>query len=249
VTATVAAAPRPPRPAPPPARRPAGDPTPAPGPLVAVCATSPGAGASTLSRLLALAAARDRGRVLLCRQPGPVTRAWAELTPGQRLGELFVRPRADEDHRREANRLRVLAVPAHPDADDAARFGRRLARARTRYALTVVDCATLGAPAERIALANATHLVWVLPATRDGLAHARRALRSTRPPAGARELLVARHDPLELLDDAVPALSRLAGERPAPLILAPHVAPRLSDAAALARAQVTLQALQGALTR
>src|SRR4051794_24599116 len=101
------------------------------GELLAVCAVAPGAGASTLSRLIAVAAAdRGTGAIMLCHAaaaPEPRTPTTAAAVRRELLG-LF--PRSAP-----ARAPRVIAVPA---GASAARLGRKLARARSVYALTVV---------------------------------------------------------------------------------------------------------------
>jgi hypothetical protein len=220
------------------------------GVMLAVCGVTPRAGASTLSHLIALAGAcRGDGRVLLCHTRTPAappapTRAKSAL---QSLAALFVRPAPDG-----AATLRVVVAPdgAEPTAAAAAHFGRKLVRARHAYRFTVVDCGELRRPLERIALAHATHLVWVLPATADGLAQARCAVRAARGPAGGRQLVIAWREPSGH-PATLPTLRRLADQCDAPLILAPYLPPRVltRPASALDRAQLALQAVLGVLER
>ena len=66
-------------------------------------------------------------------------------------------------------------------------------RARA-HALTVVDCGTLPREADRLALAHASHVAWVLPATRAASRRARARLDAVAPDPPGRELLVARRD-------------------------------------------------------
>ena len=56
-----------------------------------------------------------------------------------------------------------------------------MARSDGAHALTVVDCGTLQRDADRLALAAASHVAWVLPATRTG-ARRRRAPPGPHPP-------------------------------------------------------------------
>ena len=66
-------------------------------------------------------------------------------------------------------------------------------RAR-RYALTVIDCGTLARDADQIALASATHVAWVLPATAGAASRGRQLLDAIAPHQSGRELIVARHE-------------------------------------------------------
>jgi hypothetical protein len=249
---STAAAPRPP------ARRFTGNAPPAMAgrtaaghPLLAVCGVCSGAGASTLGRLIAQAAAHaQRGEVAF----GHVTRpaeAPAVVPLRHLLAGLLLGP--------PERPARLRDVPGLHAADPSARAGEperaapvrgALARARAEHALTVLDCGRLRRPAERLALASASHVAWVLPATASGLACARRALQRTPPAAHAAELVIARHVPTGA-PARLDALRALAGERPASLVLAPRLAPWVAarDAAALEAAQVALQAILGALSR
>ena len=64
-----------------------------------------------------------------------------------------------------------------------------------RYALTVIDCGTLAREADQIALASATHVAWVLPATAGAASRGRQLLDAIAPHQSGREILVARHEP------------------------------------------------------
>ena len=70
-----------------------------------------------------------------------------------------------------------------------------LAHARERYTLTVIDCGTLAREADQIALASATHVAWVLPATAGAASRGRQLLDAIAPHRSGREILVARHEP------------------------------------------------------
>lgn len=218
------------------------------GALLAVCGVAPGAGATTLSRLIALAAAQHgAGKVMLCHTGRP-PEAIAATVPAlvlRRLLRLFIRPPAEH-----ACVPRALAAPKGHSPSECARFGRRLVRARGAYSLTVVDCGTLREPLERVALAHATHLAWVLPASTDGLAHARRATRELQTPAGRDQLVIARAEPGER-PRSLRALRQLADEHAATLILAPWQSPHAiqRDGCALEGAQIALQAILGVLDR
>jgi hypothetical protein len=147
--------------------------------------------------------------------------------------------------------LRVLATGPRLGAGRS-RAGVQLLldQAREAHALTVVDCGTLARNAERLALANASHVAWVLPATAGAVQRARRVLEAVADRPLGRQLLVARPDPhqrkLPLAE-----LKRLAEARHAALILLPAL-PDLGSGGgddALAVAQVPLQAVHGLLAR
>ena len=229
-----------------------------PGPLLAAVGLCGGAGVSTLAYLIAAtAAAQSQAPVLLADTGGPTaglaayTRATAALTLAdisERVaGAERVPPRfwADGPHG-----LRVLAgdpqFTVH-GTDEAVR--RVLADARDAHGLTVVDAGTLARPAEQAALAAATHIAWVLPATVSGVARGQRVLervtRLSRP-----EILVARAEAGER-KPPVGALADLADRRHAPLLLVPY----LDDVAGrplhelAGEAGVALQAIGGLLAR
>jgi len=227
------------------------------GPLLAVCGCCGGAGASTLAYLVALAAARARSEHVLVADTGgtggglayyagvAAPHSLAEIAESLAAGLTPGRPYATG-----SEGLRVLATGPR-FAPGCARLGVELLLddARAAHELTVVDCGTLTREADQIVFASASHIAWVLPATRSGVRRARRMLDAINPPHG-RELVVARRDerePNATLGD----LKRIAEERQAPLILVPHL-PDL-DAAnatnALEIAQVPLQAIQGLLER
>jgi hypothetical protein len=259
---------------PPPTAEPSGDVNGASGMrrgrLVAVRGVTPGAGATLLSCLLALAAARHAGEeVLVCDVSGPGA-AIAGPRGLAAVGSLLaphVRPElritdSNDDAPAAAHR------PGSPSGPTRLPVGLRrlLARASATHALTVVDVGTLRRPVERLALAQADTVVWILPATSDGVAAAARALRGLR--RGPRELVVARAGAprasrprwlglvLRPPEPATPApaldvLRALADTRGAPLILSPWLSPRAAarPERALETLQVPLQALVGALAR
>jgi Flp pilus assembly CpaE family ATPase len=228
------------------------------GPLLAVCGLCGGAGASTLAYLTALAAARSRtGDVLLADTGSPgggishytgvgTPRSLSEvaelLAAGLPVGQLLVTT---------SERLRVLATGPR-FATDCAREGVELLldHARRRYTLTVVDCGTLAREADQIALARASHVAWVLPATAGAVDRGRKTLDALASHPSGREMLIARHDPSDPRT-AIRALRDLARQRRAPLILLPSLPePAIGNtAAALEAAQVPLQAILGALAR
>jgi Flp pilus assembly CpaE family ATPase len=227
-------------------------------PLLAVCGLCGGAGASTLAYLVALAEARRRCESVLVgdtggssgaiacytgvEAPRSLVEAAAHVTAGLPAGQLVAK---------DSNGVRVLATGPR-FTPDCPREGIELLldHARERYALTVIDCGTLAREADRVALAKASHLAWVLPASTSGLRRARPVLDAINPNLLARELVVARHDDRER-KLPLRALKRLAEYRHAPLVLLPSV-PELAagkSAKALEIAQVPLQAIHGALAR
>ena len=114
----------------------------------------------------------------------------------------------------------------------------------------MVDCGTLAREADQVALAKASHVAWVLPATGSGVRRARRVLEAANPCPSGRELIVARHDE-RAPKTAVRELKRLAEHRRATLVLFPSL-PDLAVGQldrALELAQVSLQAIAGALGR
>ncbi len=145
--------------------------------------------------------------------------------------------------------LRVLAGEPQftvQGSDESLR--RVLGDARAAHGLTVLDAGTLARPAEQAALAAASHVAWVLPASRGGLARGERVLdritRLARP-----EILVARADP-PAGKPPLGHLADLADSRRAPLVLLPHLG-RVIDCPLRdlqAQAAVALQAIGGLLS-
>jgi Flp pilus assembly CpaE family ATPase len=228
------------------------------GPLLAVCGLCGGAGASTMAYLTARYSARRRsGPVLVCDTGGPtggladhaavatarsLLEVAEQLTGRVPLGCVYAIG---------ADGVRVLATGPRLTTD-CPRDGVELvlANARAAHALTVVDCGTLTGEADRIALAMASHVAWVLPATPGGVRRGARVLDAVEPRPPGRELVVARRDARES-KATVGDLKRLAQRRLATLILVPHLpGPHGRDAdAALDAAQVALQAIDGVLER
>ena len=228
------------------------------GPLLAVCGLCGGAGASTLAYLTALAAARRGDRAVLVadtggptagishyagvRAPRSLTEAAEHVHAGLPTGQLIATT---------ADGLRVLATsPTLTHTCSREGVELLLEHARERYTLTVIDCGTLAREADQIALASATHVAWVLPATAGAAIRGRQLLDAIAPHQSGREILVARHEPRDRRR-ALRELRDLARHRRALLILLPSV-PELATGnadAALETAQVPLQAILGALGR
>jgi Flp pilus assembly CpaE family ATPase len=229
------------------------------GPLLAVCGLCGGAGATTLAYLVARHCARDtKCPILVCDTGGPsaglaayagvesprsLTGVADALADGDSLAEgVFV----------EVDRgLRVVTRRPGPDGEYDQRSLRRvLCDAREAHALTVVDCGTLTRSADLSALAAATHIAWVVPATESALTRARRIAAAPPRIPGRPELIVARRD---MSETRAPTsdLKQLATDRGAALVLAPHVPDIVERPVeeALEKASVTLVVIEGALRR
>jgi hypothetical protein len=146
--------------------------------------------------------------------------------------------------------LSVLASrPEFSTGCDPGLLRQLLRDACEAHDLTVIDCGTLSRQADLTAAVAATHVAWVMTATRHGLDRARRVLDVARPPAGP-ELIVARRDARQ---SSVPIrdLRAFAAGRRAPLVLIPHLEGLDTGDVdrAYEAAQVSTQAILGALTR
>jgi Flp pilus assembly CpaE family ATPase len=175
------------------------------GPLVAVAGVCGGAGVTTLALLLAYAAARASEStgipVLCCDTGGPLggLSVYANTTTARTLpgladhlahgGALTTVPFAEGP-----GGMRLLAgAPKFSDSGDLGFIQQILLDARAAHGLTVVDCGTLQRPADQVAFSQATHVLWVAPATVSGARRAARAL-DVAPPLSAREAVIARCD-------------------------------------------------------
>jgi Flp pilus assembly CpaE family ATPase len=228
------------------------------GPLLAVCGLAGGAGVTTLSYLIALAAARQwPDPVLVADTGGPSggLAACAGVEVERSLGELAQQlaagvPLGSGIYANGRAGLRVLATGPEffsPPADEPVE--RLLAHAREAHALTVIDCGALTRAVEQTAAAAATHLAWMLSATAHGVRRCQRVL-DAAPPMTGKELIVARND-IRQASAPLRQLRRIAAERRAPLVLVPHLAGL--DAGSLdacaEQAQIPVQAILGALRR
>jgi hypothetical protein len=228
-----------------------------PGPLLTAVGLCGGAGVSVLAHLIAAtAAAISEAPVLLADTGGPTAGAalYAGAAAPLTLADIservacqeLVPPRfwADATHG-----LRLLAGLPQFTVHGTDESVRRVLRdARAAHGLTVLDAGTLARPAEQAALAAASHIAWVLPASASGLARGGRVLDRitslSRP-----EILVARAEPGA--KPPVGGLADLADSRGAPLVLMPYlgdVATRPLRDLQLDTA-VALQALGGLLSR
>jgi MinD-like ATPase involved in chromosome partitioning or flagellar assembly len=229
------------------------------GRLVAVCALCGGAGASTLAYLIGAWAAEDSVEPVLVCDAGELTAglsAYAgvesvrsleevaiELAAGGAVAEgLFAVPRP---------RLRLIAAaPRLHGPIDGVATSRLLDDAREEHPLTVVDCGRLATEAGQLARRDASHVVWVLPATTSGALRARRVLATLEAEPGQTEVVVARSDPAGR-QAPLGELTALADSRDGPLVLVPHI-PDLAEHPCedgLAAAQVPLQAIASLLRR
>jgi MinD-like ATPase involved in chromosome partitioning or flagellar assembly len=234
-----------------------------PGPLVAVCGLCGGAGTSTLAYLLARFTstdadnARGAATVLLVDAAGTTAglSLYAGVSSPRSLGTLadgLSQPRASARPivATTAEGLRVIATaPVYEPEADRHGVARILGDARRAHELTVVDCGTASGPSARVALDLASHIVWVLPATKSGVDRASLALAGmTRRDVA--EILVARRDG-SAPRAAMRALGSLADSRDAALVLMPQVVgltPRDSSNA-IEACSVTLQAVAGKVWR
>jgi hypothetical protein len=228
------------------------------GPLLAVCGLAGGVGTTTLAYLIGLAAAREwADPVLVADTGGPsgglaacagteVPRSLPELA--EQLGDG--KPLGAGLYATGRDGLRVLASGpdfASPDVGD--QLSPLLAHAREAHGLTVIDCGTLTRRADQAVAATATHIAWLLPASRAGVEHGRRIL-DAAPRFSGKELLVA-HGDAGHTKAPLRVLRRVAGERRALLVLLPHLS-RLDGGqvdGAVEEAQVPVQAILGALQR
>ena len=228
------------------------------GPLLAVCGLAGGAGVTTLSYLIALAAVRQwTDPVLVADTGGPNggLAACAGVGVERSLGELADHLAAGVPHgggiyATGQDGLRVLATGPEFSARPADHhIVWLLAHAREAHGLTVIDCGTLTRATEQTAAAAATHLAWVLTATPHGVVRGRRVLEAA-PPIAGKELLVARKD-VHQPSAPLRQLRRIAAERRAPLVLVPHVTGLEAGKieAGVQATQVPVQAILGVLRR
>jgi hypothetical protein len=199
-------------------------------PLVAVCGLAGGAGASTLSLLLARHSAAASSAPVLVTEADALRGGLAALagaaTPYP-LVALALRVAADAAPAETFVELEpglrlVAAAPQRCTADDPDAMRVLLDEARAAHGLVVVDCGTSWT-ADGPVLAQASHILWCIPATRTGLARASAVLGSDVMPAAGRhrELLVA--TARETTSRAgVRSLRRLAARRCDGLILIPR---------------------------
>ena len=232
---------------------------PATAPLLAVAGLCGGAGATTLAYLVGryMTDVLD-APVLVCDTGGPhgglaafsgvevprslprLAKAIASREPV--TGGLFAQ---------EGSGLRVIASRPQLESDaDPQGVARVLYDARAAHGLTIADCGTLATATDRQVLEEASHVAWVLPASRSGIARSAGVLDLFDSGGVRKEMVVARQDPAER-KPPVSHLSALAESRQAPLVLMPGV-PDLaanSIADALELAALTLSAIHSVIRR
>jgi len=228
------------------------------GPLLSVCGLAGGAGTTTLAYFVALAAARQSAEPVLVADTGGPSGGLAAITGAEAprsLPELAAHlaaglPLRGGLYATAPGGVRVLATgPEFTSTCAHEQLTRLLEDAREAHGLTVIDCGTLAREVDRVAAAAATHVAWVIPATAHGMSCGRRVLDATLQMRG-KELVVARCD-VRQAKAPLRQLRRIAAERPAPLVLVPHL-PALDAGKldhAVEAAQVPVQAILGALRR
>jgi hypothetical protein len=200
------------------------------GPLVAICGLAGGAGTTTLALLLARQAAAESAAPVLLAEADPLRAGLAVLA-----GRATPRPlvalaqEVDDDvvptetFVELSRGLRLIAATPQSGPSvgrDALRA--LLDEARNAHGLVIVDCGTQWT-AESPVLAQATHIIWTLPATPIGLSCGQVQLTADVVPAPGRwrEVLattVTTHRPLV----TVRALRKVARQRCDRLVLIPH---------------------------
>lgn len=211
------------------------------GPLVAICGLTGGAGTTTLALLLAQQAARHSAAPILLSESQADRAGLASITGHSTpIGLAALARRIADDQTPTETfaelepRLRLIAA-APGTADDARPDALRalLAQAHDAHGLVIIDCANPSGAAPAV-LDAASHIIWVLPATRPGLASGAALLASgvLPPPGRACEVLVATaREPHRAV--SVRALRKLAAVRCERLVLMPY-------SSGLARGELTV---------
>ncbi len=228
------------------------------GPLAAVCGLCGGAGASTLAYTLAAAAAgRSTRPVFACETSGIsgglalYARAHARVSLAKAANQLAAGEPPAALVASSPEQVRILGSrPSAPERADPAGIARILAEARAAGGLVVLDCGTAGHDVDRRALALATHVLWVMPATVSGIARSERALELLGAGIDAPQALIARLDRSEQ-SAPVSELAGFAAGSGLELILFPHVEDiaQALVAEAIDDAQVALEAIAAVLCR
>jgi hypothetical protein len=227
-------------------------------PLLAVCGISGGAGTTSLTYLIALAAARALAEpVLVADTGGPSGRlaALAGVQAPRSLPELASKldagfPVLGGVYATGQSGLRVLATgPEFTSCCARGTLDRVLRDAREAHGLTVIDCATLAREVDQLVAAAATHIAWVMPATEHGVSCAAQVLEAAPQMAG-KQLLIGRHD-IHQPKAPLRELRRIATDRRVPLVLVPHLRALEAGAPerAIEQAQIPIGAILGALRR
>ena len=228
------------------------------GTLLAVCGLVGGAGTTTLAYLIARAAARQGDHSVLVADAGGSSGGLAALAGVESArslpelaGALAMGVSLDGVlYATTRDGVRVIARgPEFGTPTPLVHLRTLLGDAREAHTLTVIDCGTLASEAGQTAMDDATHVAWVLPATKHGVELGQRVL-AAAPSRRGSQWLVARRDRRQT-KAPVRALRRLAGEHRLPLVLVPDL-PGLEDGnlpRAVDAAQVPVQAILGALRR
>jgi hypothetical protein len=231
-----------------------------------VCGLCGGAGATTLSYLLAHhLTRRDERPVLVCDTAGPtgglahlsgVTSPWtlpelaARLADEQPLtgGAFALDPQAGSAGRE----LRVIAAGPRTATPERARGLEallRMARTPDAHARVIVDCGVPAGPVAASVVGSASHVAWVLPASSAVVAHAGAVLDALGAHPSGCELIVGRRDPAAG-GAALKPVKALAERRQAPLVLVPALPnPHADLGHALGVAEVALTAIEGLVSR
>ena len=228
------------------------------GTLLAVCGLVGGAGTTTLAYLIARAAARQSNQSVLVADAGGSSGGLAALAgveSARSLPELAGAlamgvPLDGVLYASTRDGVRVIARgPEFGTRAPCVHLRTLLGDAREAHMLSVIDCGTLASEFGKTVMGEATHVAWVLPATKRGVELGQRVL-SAVPSGRGSYLVVARRDRRQA-KAPVRALRRLAGEHRLPLVLVPDL-PGLEDGnlpRAVDAAQVSVQAILGALRR
>ena len=200
------------------------------GPVVAVCGLAGGVGTSTFAFALARQAARESSAPVLLIETGSCRPGLSVLVGHETPYSLTALARAiavgnqpTDTFLEFASGLRLIASgPSREASAPAAAMRALLDQARDAHGLVVVDCGADWASGHA-AVAQATHIVWIVAGTAPGLASATATFDSDLvPPASQRhEVLIARAAPGQSVATAR-ALRRLARRRCTRLVLAAH---------------------------
>lgn len=202
------------------------------GPLLAVVGVAGGAGTTSIAYLVAATAAREsRGTpVMVCDLGGPqagmrhlakVSSAASVVDVARFLGE-GKRPKGSPF---AAGEFGVRVIATGPELDQPVPDEgviRLIGDARKAHGLTVVDCGTLTRHSERIVLAMATHIMWVMPATQHGVQRAASLFEVLTQFLPGKEVVFARQD-INGDRAAVTNIVQLAEARNATVVLMPHL--------------------------
>jgi MinD-like ATPase involved in chromosome partitioning or flagellar assembly len=204
-------------------------------PLVAVCGLAEGAGTTLLAWLLALEALRDGEDPVLLTELPACGGGLARLTgveDGRSLASLAVESAATRSWSAAGGApagLNLAAGPVGIERErgvDPEQVAAALAAARATQARVVVDCGRLHDAVARRVLADASHVVWTVPADAAAGDTARALLLDSElapPPGGAIELLaVVATRQAELPPRAARALRDVVAGRAERLVLVPH---------------------------